>query len=416
MPLRFATLTRPNARKLEAGQKLTEHGITLERLPSGDGVYSVNIMVDGIRIHRRIGTEATGTTREQCEQFIEQARADARAGRLNLPQGRKVALGFAKAVETYLERLDQEGGKDIPKKTERFNLHLTPFFKETPLAKISSFDVERYKKQRLSEQSTKGGDRVSQNAAGAGGRSDSVAPGTINLELAALSHLLTKAVEWGWIAHKPALKKFKLDNARTHYLTAEQIGTLLAAARGDANEYIYPFIVIGLETSMRRMEILSIRLEHIDIARRLIYVPEAKAGAREQPITGHLAEFLKGYLEAAAPGQEWLFPSQISKTGHVVSIEKPFHRVVVAAGLDPGQVLRHTLRHTAITHLVQAGIDLPTVQRISGHKTLSMVARYSHQNGTHIREALDKLEARYRPPVETSPPIARPRLTAVKKS
>lgn len=67
MTLRFVTLTRPNARKLEAGQKLTEHGITFERLPSGDGVYSVNIMVDGIRIHRRIGTEAAGTTREQCE-------------------------------------------------------------------------------------------------------------------------------------------------------------------------------------------------------------------------------------------------------------------------------------------------------------------------------------------------------------
>lgn len=330
-----------------------------------------------------------------------------------------MALGFAKAVETYLERLEQGGGKDISTKRGRFAHHLTPFFRETPLAKISSFDVERYKKQRLSEQSTRGGDRVSTpttEGARAGGRVGSVAPGTVNLELAALSHLLTKAVEWGWITHKPAIKKFKLDNARTHYLTTEQIGALLAAARGDGNEYIYPFIVVGLETSMRRMEILSIRLEHIDIARRLIYVPEAKAGAREQPITGHLAEFLKGYLEAAAPDQEWLFPSAASKTGHVVSIEKAFGRVVVAAGLNPGQVIRHTLRHTAITHLVQAGIDLPTVQRISGHKTLAMVARYSHQNGTHIREALDKLESRYRQPAETAAPAVRPGLATVQKS
>jgi integrase len=52
------------------------------------------------------------------------------------------------------------------------------------------------------------------------------------------------------------------------------------------------------------------------------------------------------------------------------------------------------MRHTAISHLVQAGVDLPTVQRISGHKTLSMVARYSHQNGAHIQAAMDKLEAR----------------------
>ena len=65
------------------------------------------------------------------------------------------------------------------------------------------------------------------------------------------------------------------------------------------------------------------------------------------------------------------------------------------AGLDVKQIIRHTLRHTAITHLVQAGVDLPTVQRISGHKLLQMIERYSHQNGAHIQEAMDKLEERY---------------------
>jgi len=63
--------------------------------------------------------------------------------------------------------------------------------------------------------------------------------------------------------------------------------------------------------------------------------------------------------------------------------------------MDPKEVVRHTLRHTAIMHLVQAGIDLPTVKRISGHKTLQMVERYSHQNDTHIQAAMDKLEQRY---------------------
>lgn len=69
-------------------------------------------------------------------------------------------------------------------------------------------------------------------------------------------------------------------------------------------------------------------------------------------------------------------------------------RVVRAAGLDPDVVVRHTFRHTAVTHLVQAGVDLPTVQKISGHKTLSMVARYAHANGAHIDAAMDKLETR----------------------
>ena len=62
-------------------------------------------MVDGQRIHRVIGRESDGTTRTQAEEFIEKARQDAKAGRLNLPTGRKIALGFKEAAEKYLIKL-----------------------------------------------------------------------------------------------------------------------------------------------------------------------------------------------------------------------------------------------------------------------------------------------------------------------
>jgi hypothetical protein len=190
-----------------------EHGIVFERLSNGDGRYTVNIMVDGSRVHRVIGKESDGVTREQAEQFIEQARTQARQWRLNLPKGRKVRLGFRDAAQKYLERLQQEGGRDLKMKRYRLSMHLVPFFQDKPLDKITSFDVERNKKERL-EQEAK--------------------PGTVNRELAALSHLFTT------------------------YLTTDQIQRLLEAARSDQSWQVYPFIVIGLETSMRRMEILSI--------------------------------------------------------------------------------------------------------------------------------------------------------------
>lgn len=167
------------------------------------------------------------------------------------------------------------------------------------------------------------------------------------------------------------------------------------AAKQDQCHYIYPFIVIGLSTSMRRMGILSIQLKNIDLNKRVIFISKAKAGAREQPITQQLAGFLNAQIKSVKSDEEWLFPSKTSAAGHVMNIEKQFRRVVVRAGLDPKEVVRHTLRHTAITHLVQAEVDLPTVQRISGHKTLQMVVRYSHQNGEHIKAAMDALEQRY---------------------
>jgi integrase len=113
---------------------------------------------------------------------------------------------------------------------------------------------------------------------------------------------------------------------------------------------------------------------------------------REQPITAELAEFLRDHMQRLPKGTEWLFPSIASKSGRLATIRKAHRRAVKAAGLDPDVVVRHTFRHTAITHIVQAGVDLPTVQKVSGHKTLAMVGRYSHANGAHIDAAMDKLE------------------------
>jgi integrase len=375
MPTRFQRLTRPMLRRLAPGGTITEHGITFERLANGDGVFTVNIMVDGQRIHRVLGRESDGTTRTQAEEFIEKVRRDAREGRLNLPKGRKIALGFREAATRYLDKLAEEGGKDLVAKRRRLTLHLIPFFEDMPLSNLSTFDVERYKKARLGEGSK---------------------AGTINRELAALSHLLTKAIEWQWIDKRPArLKRLAEDRGRIVYLTVEQAQRLVTAAMQDQNPHIYPFVVIGLGTSMRKSEILSIRREYVDIQHRVIYIPRAKAGAREQPITAQLAVFLEGYLDALPEGSPWLFPSLASHTGHTVDIRGAWRRVIIAAGLEPSEVVPHTLRHTAITHLVQAGVDLPTVKRISGHKTLLMVERYSHQNGAHIEAAMDALEARY---------------------
>jgi hypothetical protein len=79
-------------------------------------------------------------------------------------------------VAKYLKRLAEEGGKKLDKKESRFRLHLIPFFRDTSLLRVSSFQVERYKKSRVDA---------------------GVKEGTVNRELAALSHLFTTAEEWG---------------------------------------------------------------------------------------------------------------------------------------------------------------------------------------------------------------------------
>lgn len=375
MSKRFSKLTRPCLKKLPLGGKVTEHGIEFHRLSNGDGRYQINIMVNGQRIHRVVGNESDGVTRTQAEKLIEQIKTDARHGRLNLPKRRKSHYGFIEAANRYEKRLKLEGGKDLRSKKHRLRDHLKPFFKQKTLSNISTFDINRYKKQRQD--------------AGA-------ANGTINRELLTLSHLLNKAIEWGWIDRRSCvIKQLKEPRGRIVYLTVEQVNRLLKAAQSDACLDVYKFILIAVETGMRRSEILAIETKHIDFDRRMIHIPKAKAGSREQPITVNLCRFLKSIVQNGYTAK-YLFPSDRSATGHRVTIEKPFRRVVKAADLDPTQVTRHTLRHTAISHLVQAGVDLPTIKRISGHSSIQMVERYSHQNGEHIQSAMDKLESRYR--------------------
>jgi len=147
----FSKLTRPIMRKLVQCKVINEHGITFKRQQNNDGLFTVNVMVDGQRIHRVIGRESDGTTRTQAEEFIEKVKQDAKTGRLNLPKGRKITFGFAEAADKYMSKLAQEDGKDLKMKRYRLVMHLKPFFGNLPLSKIHTFDVERYKKQRLEE-------------------------------------------------------------------------------------------------------------------------------------------------------------------------------------------------------------------------------------------------------------------------
>ncbi len=142
----------------------------------------------------------------------------------------------------------------------------------------------------------------------------------------------------------------------------------------DQDGRLWLFVMFGLGAAMRHREILKVRYDQIDFASRRIFIPEAKAGEREQPITPALADALKRQqaMEDEKKTGGWVFPTLIpgqAKACHRTNMARPFGRAVLRAKLDPDKVTPHTMRHTAITRLVKACVDLPTIQKISGHKT-----------------------------------------------
>jgi integrase len=165
----------------------------------------------------------------------------------------------------------------------------------------------------------------------------------------------------------------------------------LRAAIIDSDPYCWLFVAFGLNTAMRHSEILATRFDQVDFDKSRLYVPDAKAGEREQPITPQLRDILRREREMAKDIAGWIFPTdrpKLSRGGHRTRMSRSFARADEGAGLDTALVTPHVMRHTAITNLVKSGADLPTIQKISGHKTLAMVLRYTHVHGQHIDRAI----------------------------
>lgn len=378
MALKFAKLTRPAIRNLQAGEKINEHGITAERTSTGDVRYSINIMVDGQRVHRVVGRESEGVTREQAERTIESLRTKAREGRLDLPAGRKAHRTFREAAKDYIEKLDEIGGKGLTEKRRHLNQHLTKYFKDQRADKLTDFAVQHYTRHRL--------DQGAKQA-------------TVNRELSTLSHMLRRMADWKWIRPDavPAIKKGAEPRKQIVILTPKDQQALLQAAVGDQDAYCWLFVAFGLNTGMRHSEILRVSWLDIDFDQRRIHIAQAKAGQRTQPITGALADMLAKEREQRDDQDGYLFAvsSADSKTVHRRTMTRQFERAVKRAKLDPKKVTPHVMRHTAITRLVKAGVDLPTIQKISGHKTLAMVMRYVHLSSEHIDTAIAAIETAF---------------------
>lgn len=193
-------------------------------------------------------------------------------------------------------------------------------------------------------------------------------------------------------------------------LTPEQSDTLLRATWGTR---AYTFVLIALRTGMRRGEILGLMWEDVDFDAELIRVRHNKVfiGGKDTPVTellkssaAHrelpLPDDLRLHLLAmkarslsqyvlSMPSGEALSPSSFASLWRVVTsrttddpekLGKPLdarHPHLIMA-LD-FQCHPHLLRHTYITRLFEAGLDMKEIQYLAGHSTIEMTLRvYTH--------------------------------------
>lgn len=275
---------------------------------------------------------------------------------------------------------------------------------DRPLTEISAFAVEAWRTTRRTA-----------------GRTDA----TINRDLSDLRAALSRAVEWGSLAHHPlrVVKAARLDPiGKLRYLSPEEEQRLRAALQARDEErraarrrfsawrvergkpalpdlpvypdHLHPLILVALHTGLRRGELLALRWADIDLthARLTVRGTTAKSGrTRYVPLNVDAVQVLRNWRAGRTPDQH--APTAVVFAGPdgapMFSLKTSWTKVAKAAKLKG--VRFHDLRHTFASKLVQAGVDLNTVRALLGHADLKMTLRYAHLAPNNLAAAVAKL-------------------------
>ena len=139
---------------------------------------------------------------------------------------------------------------------------------------------------------------------------------------------------------------------------------------------------------------MSIRWGQIDFSKKTISLQKTKNGdARTLPLVGEAFKLLKERTKVRNLKDDRIFPPIFAtRETKYLDLRIPWANALRAA--DIKDFHWHDLRHTAASNLAMMGISMVELARLLGHRTLSMVVRYSHLSSDHIVSTGEKLAAR----------------------
>jgi integrase/recombinase XerD len=196
----------------------------------------------------------------------------------------------------------------------------------------------------------------------------------------------------------------KIPKTLPAVLSPEEVLTLLAAARSGRDRLL---LQTAYACGLRSNELLHLQVTDIDSARGVLHVRQGK-GRKDRlvPLSARLLEELRGYWRRYRPWQ-WLFPGS---TPERPLTDGALHRLCqqsVARARLTKPATMHTLRHSYATHLLEAGVDLFTLQNLLGHTNLKTTTRYLHLSTRHLQQVPGLLERLMLPTVTATAPDRR---------
>ena len=198
---------------------------------------------------------------------------------------------------------------------------------------------------------------------------DGCANGTVIKDINSLSHIFNVAMkDWGIpLISNPAqmVRKPSAARGRDRRLKSGELEQLLDAL--SLTWEIKSIVLLAIETAMRRTEILSLLWSNIYLEEKYLILPDTKNGeVREVPLSSKAI----GILQSLSRSSDNVFTIKPD------SVTRAFKRACNRANLD--DLRFHDLRHEATSRFFELGLNTMEVSAITGHKTLSMLKRYTH--------------------------------------
>ena len=183
----------------------------------------------------------------------------------------------------------------------------------------------------------------------------------------------------------------KVPKRLPQILSREEVSRLIGAARTLRGRTL---LMTTYAAGLRVSEVCALQVADIESApdRMCLKVRQGKGGQdRYTLLSPRLLEALRRYWCDRRP-RPWLFPNPAG----TAPIDPTTAQRTYAAARDDAGIAReggiHTLRHAFATHLLEAGVDLPTIQRLLGHGHISTTMRYLHLARTRLTGTTSPLE------------------------
>lgn len=212
---------------------------------------------------------------------------------------------------------------------------------------------------------------------------------TFKIHLCAIKFLYEKTLEQKWHVLK-ILRPKKSLKVRVVF-SPDEVKTILSCV----NNPVYRMCLrLIYACGLRISEAVSLRINDFDKSRRLITIYNGKGGKdRLVPYSQSAKEMLSSYWNQMGRPNPWLFPCQRKPKEHIkaCTLQKAFKMVLLKSGVKK-EGSPHSLRHSFATHLLEKGVDLISIQKVLGHRSLKTTSIYTHVSKHMLDNAATAIE------------------------